>query len=204
MIHLSTLKINSEILINWMNVIRLNQDNNAQQYRILESFWESQIKSKSWLINVMKEISNHTIENVFIFGGWYGVLGTLLYEYFPSDIYSIDMDPDCKKIGEMLNPKVNFLVSSMENFTYNVSPSLVINTSTEHITQEIYNQWYRKIPSYTLVVLQGNNFYDCQEHVRCSSSLQDFKRMNPLSRYLYEGELDCTQFTRYMTIGYKE
>lgn len=198
------MNIAPETLISWMNTIR-NYSNTQYQYTILENFWESQIKSKLWLTTTLKNCISSTPENIFIFGGWFGVLGTLLCENFNmKEIYSIDKDPMCEVIGEKLNPKVKFLTSKMEEFIYPSVPFVVINTSIEHMTQDIYTQWYENIPSGTLVALQGNNFYECKGHIRCSNSITEFKIKNPLTNYLFEGELDCTQFTRFMTIGYKE
>jgi hypothetical protein len=53
------------------------------------------------------------------------------------------------------------------------------------------------------IILQGNNFFSCPEHIRCSTNLDDFNKKNPLEKVIYTGELNCVQFTRYMTIGYK-
>ena len=41
--------IRPERVVQWMNVLRSYQHDIPLQYRLLENFWESQIKSKVWL-----------------------------------------------------------------------------------------------------------------------------------------------------------
>jgi hypothetical protein len=194
--------ITNERFIRWMNVVRNTQG--QEQYRVLESFWESQITSKQWLIDVVTQQNILSCGPVYIFGGWFGVLAGMLKDVtkYTDRIYSIDIDPDAQRIGTLMNPDIHFITCDMADFSFPETPSLVINTSTEHITQEVFDGWRSKIPKFTTIVLQGNNFFSCNEHVRCSHDLHEFEMMNPLSSIQYEGELDCTQFTRYMIIGH--
>jgi hypothetical protein len=207
-IHSYTLNISSDDLITWMNVIRLQTG--KTQYRILENFWESQIKSKEWMIRELKNIvKNQHLETTYIFGGWFGMLGSLLFcNLNCGKIYSIDLDEECSIIGNLLNPKNIFITDDMKKFTYYENPSLIINTSTEHVTQNVYDEWYKNVPQQSLLVLQGNSFFESEEHVRCCDSIEKFKEMNPLSEYLYSGELLCPgpnqYYKRFMTIGYKK
>lgn len=190
-------------VVQWMNIVR--QTEGKQQYRILESFWNSQLTSKQWLIDTLNQKHIPVYGSVYIFGGWFGVLGGMVLDAFKhiKSVYSIDIDPDVKEIGEKLNPDVHFITSDMQNFIFEERPSLIINTSTEHINQDLYNNWLENTPKFVPIILQGNNYFSCKEHVRCSTDLEDFKKMNPLTSIKYEGELNCTQFTRYMTIGYR-
>lgn len=190
-------------VIQWMNVIR--QCEGKTQYRILESFWESQLTSKQWIVDTLKQKNILTNGHVYIFGGWFGVLGGMLLDEFTGirKVYSVDIDPAVKKLGEQLNPDVIFATSDMQEFTLDEQPALIINTSTEHITQSVYETWLQRIPKRVPIILQGNNYFSCEEHVRCSQGLNEFKKMNPLDSIIYEGQLDCKQFMRYMTIGYR-
>jgi hypothetical protein len=194
--------VSSARIIQWMNVIRATHGD--EQHRILESFWESQLTSKQWLIDTLNTLNMDCYKSVYVFGGWYGVLGGMLRDTHKHihAVYSIDLDANSKIIGEQMNPDVTFITADMKDFVFPETPSLVINTSTEHVAQHIFDAWAVQIPKLVPVVLQGNNFFSCTEHVRCSSTLEDFKKMNPLNVYKYAGELDCKQFTRYMTIGY--
>ena len=185
-----------------MNVVRTTSG--VEQYRILENFWESQISSKQWIVKTLRTQNVMPHNTVYIFGGWFGVLGGILLDNFPeiSKVYSIDIDPDAKRLGEKLNPDVVFLTDDMANFEFHSLPSLIINTSTEHVSQDIFDNWLSRVPKKVCIVLQGNNFFSCSEHVRCSNNIDEFKKMNPLDVTKYHGELDCKDFTRYMTIGY--
>lgn len=219
--------IPSSRIIAWMNVLRKYK--NDEQYRILETFWESQIRSKAWIVNALKELhTNYQVDlhgDAYVFGGWYGLMSAMLVDNFSvRKVYSIDCDPNCRFIGEELDnhestrPRINFLTSNMEDFIFEESstvenygphsviitskPAVIINTSTEHITDNIFDKWLDNMPSNVLIVLQGNNL-NIEEHIRCSNSLEEFKMKNKLDRVLWEGELDCRTFTRYMVIGYK-
>ena len=118
-------------------------------------------------------------------------------------IYSIDVDESTEAIGTQLNPDINFVIQDMKNFEFNELPGLIINTSTEHISQETYDIWFSKLPTMVPIILQGNNFFSCNEHIRCSQDLEQFKKDNYLDSFIFEGTLDCNEFNRYMTIGFK-
>lgn len=195
--------LNNARVIQWMNVVRETQG--EEQYRILESFWESQITSKQWIIDVLNDLNMSCHGCVYIFGGWFGVLGGMLRDTYKNinQVYSLDLNPEVKKIGERMNPDITFITGDMRETIFKEFPSLIINTSTEHISQETFNIWMNLMPKFVPIVLQGNNFFSCSEHIRCSENLFEFKKMNSLGVTKYEGELDCTQFNRYMTIGYK-
>jgi hypothetical protein len=193
--------INENRLIQWMNTIR--NHSGTIQYRILESFWGSQIRSKTWLIKMALE-KNILNGPIYIFGGWYGVLGGMIADNtIDEKIYSIDLDESTEAIGNQLNPDINFVIQDMKNFEFNEMPRLIINTSTEHISQETYDIWFSKLPATVPIILQGNNFFSCEEHIRCSSDLEQFKKDNYLDSFIFEGTLDCNEFNRYMTIGFK-
>jgi hypothetical protein len=190
-----------------MNVIRDTNDGN--QYRILENFWGSQINSKVWLLNVISNYLNDNISGtIYVFGGWYGILAQLLSDaYKKSTIISIDIDDRCEHYGNLLklpNDNIQFITTNMKDWNnYASDTKLVINTSTEHISQDTFDVWASRIPNNVMIALQGNDFYSCNEHIRCSNTLEDFKDMNPLDKYLLQGSLDCQTFTRWITLGYK-
>lgn len=209
---MKTISISPDRIIQWMNVIRSYQNEPVKQFRVLENFWESQIKSKVWLLeNIINFAPNKDIKCVYIFGGWYGILAQLLSDFYPdAKIFSIDQDPECEIIGKNLlvgDNNITFVTKKMEFYDgiENINPShiLVINTSIEHIDEHIFNMWFKIIPAKTTLVLQSNNFFDCEEHIRCSKSLEEFEKIGELSEILMTGSLDCKQFTRYMLIGRK-
>jgi hypothetical protein len=189
-----------------------------------DCFSRGQLKSKQWLV---QELSNtdRSLGTVFLCAGWYGTLATMLFEsnMFIEKIRSFDIDPSCAIIAETFNK--NFLVDDWKfkattkdihdidysNYTYNTkksdgelcelseSPTTVINTSCEHIKD--FPNWYKKLSEGTLVVLQSNNYFEIDDHVNCSSSLEEFSASAPMKNVLFEGELDLEKYTRFMKIG---
>lgn len=195
--------VSIETVIGWMNSIRNLTDYERQ--RALESFWDTQLLSKLWIIEKTKELKIDT-SNIYIFGGWTGVLSSLFLSYENINvnrIYSIDIDPWCKSIAESMcgfDNRFISITSDMKIFDYYEKPTLIINTSTEHVDQYTYDIWYSRIPKNSVVLIQGNNFFECEEHIRCSSNLENFKKINKVKNEIYSGELINTQYTRYMTL----
>jgi len=92
----------------------------------------------------------------------------------------------------------------MDEWEYDHAPTMVINTSCEHVDQETYDRWYDRIPTGTTVVLQGNDFFSCEEHIRCSRDLEEFESQSRLDNIQYAGcyRTDAgSGYTRFMLIG---
>jgi hypothetical protein len=206
--------VSTQAIARWFRLVRDTEP--EQRDRILECFWDTQLSAKAWLILELsnKKISDYHLaryNNVYIFGGWYGILASMMREtagFIIEHLYSIDIDPQCEAMVNRINYSylnVRSITSDMAEFTYpwEHPPTIVINTSTEHVEQGVYDTWYDKIPRDTIIVAQGNNYFDCSEHVRCSKSLNEFKIMNHVIEPLYEGELPNSQYTRYMCIWRK-
>lgn len=83
-----------------------------------------------------------------------------------------------------------------------LKPNTFINTSTEHIAN--FDDWYRNnIPFGSLVIVQGNNYHDLEEHVNTHESLRSFSDQCYMRKVMFEGELKLPEYTRYMKIGCK-
>lgn len=191
-----------------------------------DCFSRGQIKSKQWLVEKLKEI-DRDLGVVFLCAGWYATLATMIFESDISvdEIISFDIDPSTKEIANVFNKpwiingwkfkactqdiheirfdehiyeveKSNGTIETLWGY-----PNTIINTSTEHI--ENFQDWYNKIIPGQLVVLQNNNYFEIDEHVNCSETLEEFSKKVPMSNVLYEGELDLIQYKRFMKIGYK-
>ena len=192
----------------WMDAIRNSDDRS----RTLESFWGGQLESKTWLVESLqakaKTISN---ANVVIHGGWNGVLANMLFnsEIGIKHIISVDLDPACKEIASTVNKrqemegKFEAVTDDMCSYEYTNNPYFVINTSCEHITQEQYMQWLNNIPKGTKVVLQSNNYYELEEHINCSDTLDEFAKKSKLNVEVAK-ELQLTKYKRFMIIGTKD
>lgn len=192
---------------------------------LTDVFSKGQLESKKWLVNKILEL-NLELGTVFLCAGWYGILAAFLFEANVKlkKIRSFDINPECEQIADTFNKnwemdhwkfKASTLdILSMEYpltyITHNkqlVSSSLtdmpdtIINTSCEHIKD--FKIWYEKIPTGTLLVLQSNNFFEIAEHVNCSKSIEDFSRITPMAKVLYQGDLHLEKYTRFMKIGIK-
>ena len=189
-----------------------------------DCFSRGQLKSKIWLVDELQKI-NRSLGTVFLCAGWYGTLATMLFEsnLHISKIRSFDIDPSCADIAEVFNKswlvqdwkfkakKKNIFDIDYKNYNYQTinkegqlsnmsdSPTTVINTSCEHIPN--FSDWYEKLQSGTLVVLQTNNYFDIEEHINCKSSLKEFSDETPMKQVLFEGVLDLEKYKRFMKIG---
>jgi hypothetical protein len=201
--------INLEDIAFWMDAIR----NSENPYGTLESFWKGQLKSKEWLVNHLhKYISVEFPEiDVVIHGGWNGVLASLLYNsgIAVRNIRSIDIDINCEEIANTINKRQEMvglfkaITEDMCLYDYEYEPHIVINTSTEHITQEQYETWLDKVPANSLIVLQNNNYYDLDEHIRCFDSVDTFVKSSRLSTILEANTLNLPMYDRFLIIGHK-
>jgi hypothetical protein len=198
------MKFEEKDITDWMQGVRENPD-------MINAFWPSQIKSKIWLTDWVRQYLP-SAHKIVIFGAWYGVLADLLdIRLKQPRILCNDVDK-----GAMLwcSRKYAIHIGRMEEFKYETRVDLVINTVTEHLTQEIYDKWYDNIPKGTYFVIQGNNDYKEPDHVRAVQTLDEFNRINRVENTLhsdsiqYEGpwnhdENKPTYYERYMTIGFK-
>ena len=219
--------LSHERVIQWMNVIR--KTTGASQYRILENFWASQLNSKVWMVrNILKNL-NIGAGKIYIMGGWYGLSAQLLVDHIPNTIaVSIDADPQSKLYGTLLasntpsrdipagtlfslddfsdrygGESIKFIIGDMETYDKYDDAVLIVNTSVEHVEQHVFDSWIKNVPENVPVVLQGNNFFTCNDHIRCSTDIDEFKKMNPLGTIIFSDKLDCNDFYRFMTIGYR-
>lgn len=198
------MKVELEDVMFWMDAIR----NSENRYRTLESFWKGQLRSKVWLIqNLIKYTSNNP-SNIVIHGGWNGVLASLL---FNSDIAieritSVDIDPVCEQTAITINKRQEmegkFAAVTADMCTYNYNADIVINTSCEHVTQEQYEQWLTNVPNSALIVLQSNNYFELEEHIRCANNTEEFIQQSKLN-VLFVDELELPKYKRFMIIGRK-
>ena len=145
--------------------------------------------------------------DITIYGGWNGVLASLLFQSSidTNNIKSIDIDPNCKETANTVN-KIEEMNGRFEAITADMcdigsSADIIINTSCEHITQNQYNLWLNNLSTNSLIILQSNN-YNIPEHIRCHASLDEFKKESHL-KIIWEGEMPTQLYTRYMIIGFR-
>ena len=178
-----------------------------------DAFSSGQIGSKIWLCEQLENLFA-SIDNIWIYGGWYGLTGFLLKSRGKIEIKTIrsfDKDPSCEPIADMINENWvwrdwQFKAETKDVVLLNPSehrPDLIINTSTEHFDDLL---WWQKIPTGTVVALQGNNMPH-DDHVVHTANLEEFQTQFPLTDILYKGQLEFEypdwKFTRFMLIGVK-
>jgi hypothetical protein len=201
---MTSFKVNIDDVLFWMDAIR----NSTDRDRTLESFWKGQIRSKVWLIeNLKKHVGSSEGYRVAIYGGWNGVLASLLFnsDIAITHVTSVDMDPNCEEIANTINKphemKGTFHAVTADMCEYAVADAeIIINTSCEHITQEQYDQWLDMQPTGALIVLQSNDFFDCDEHIRCTTDLDEFVKISGIN-IMYKGEFQTPKYKRFMLIG---
>ncbi len=191
----------------WMDAIRNSDDRS----RTLDSFWGGQLQSKEWLIQALEKKSRIANARIVIFGGWNGVLASMLFnsDVGVKNITSVDIDPTCEEIARTMNKRQEMegkfvaVTEDMCNFYYHSKPDIVINTSCEHITKAKYKKWLRNVPKDCKIVLQSNDYKELDEHINCVSSLSEFKKTSGLDSIMEEGELQLQKYKRFMLIGHK-
>jgi len=199
-------KVKHETVASWMNYIRDNSWQGDEVNRFSECFWESQLDSKHEILKFFPEDEHGP---VYIFGGWFGILSQLLDdEFFLSRVYSIDIDSHCARVQNTYFSRSNIVpvTESMSLYQYPEVPSVVINTSTEHVDQNTYDMWWNNIPQDTWYMIQGNNLKDV-EHVRLHDTMEEFKAANHANQVTKESTIICQgpdgPFNRYTVIGVK-
>lgn len=195
-----------------------------------DAFSRGQVQSKIWLATELSKVKKE-FEMIYLLGGWYGQLLNYIsiagISY--NKARSIDIDSTACEISDKvfnLEHINEYKVKSVEldlddlewfkdgakypvkNFTHGkifhevTMPDLVINTSSEHMTDD----WFFKIKfkEYSpepLVVVQSNNLFDIPEHINCVHSIDHMKRKFPMQEIFYEGEIQLTGYKRFMLIG---
>jgi hypothetical protein len=187
---------------------------------------QGQIKSKMWILQELRKL-NLDLGVIFLCAGWYSTLATMLFEskIKVNKIRSFDIDESCVAISETFNKpwfvdnwKFKAITQDIMDIDYKThvwqswsnknnrmskpitdQPDTIINTSCEHIGN--FSEWYSKIPKGKLVVLQGNDYFELNEHINCSADQDSFSEKAPMADVLYLGTIDCDKYKRFMKIG---
>lgn len=199
------MKVEIEDVLFWMDAVRNSNDH----YRTLESFWKGQIRSKVWLTQELQGFVPVTPQKVVIYGGWNGVLASILFnsKLNIDHITSVDIDPNCQEVAYTVNKRQEILgrfsAVTADMCNYATEADIVINTSCEHITQHQYEKWIENQPSDATYVLQSNDYDSLNEHINCVYDLNEFTSKSMIKPY-YRGILDTPKYNRYMLIGKKK
>lgn len=176
------------------------------------AFNPKQIASKRWLVATLAEVLPKPDGPVWVLGAWHGVLGAMLLadeRLTIPQLVSLDIDPDCAPIAEILNHRhvaagrFRAITADMMGLDFERAeggaPGLVINTSCEHLDD--VPGWVESLPAGLPLLLQSNDYVREPDHRSCVPSLDAFKAQAGLSELLFAGALPSKNYTRFMLIG---
>lgn len=209
--------------------LRLLARPDAASVNLSHAFSQGQLDSKIWLVDTLLDLGLG-LGSVWNLCGWVGSLAYIMNTRREglglNSVRSFDIDPNCADLAEALNSQmlqdgwkfkaftadINSLdyqgfewtfwskVNNRMSHPIREAPDTVINTSCDHM---LSRSWFDLIPEGKLVVLQNNDWEENDQHTDTVDSIQSFRSMYPLSEYVFEGELDCKIYTRYMLVGRK-
>jgi hypothetical protein len=173
------------------------------------SYTPDLVFSKYWLMQELAKIQPE-ISVAYILGAWYCNLAVYLEKFQQpkvDKIINVETNKEFlstgKKILDQLGADgVEYMLQDANDLDYRQlnSQGVVINTSLNDIRGR---EWFDRIPSGTLVALQGRDQTDIQKFASADNIQQAF----PLSQVLYSGGLELqdpeTDYRRFMTIGIK-
>lgn len=163
----------------------------------VDAFSRFQIRSKITAANTLLA-TEAEFGDIWIMGGWVGVLPMLLTEkLYPNrynTIVSYDLDNIANLAGEKLVNSTRYSAEFKDIYAldYTNFSGTVVNTICEHLDR--FDIWQNQIPSNTLMLLQSNNMFGVvDDHVNCVSNMDDF-----VSR------LDCKEIIHKETSTYND
>ncbi|SFC70590.1 hypothetical protein SAMN05428997_11069 [Bosea sp. CRIB-10] len=176
------------------------------------AFNHKQIASKRWLVDSLAEVLPKPDGPVWVLGAWHGVLGAMLLaddRLTIPRVVSLDIDPDCAPIAEILNHRhvasgrFRAVTADMMGLDFERAeggqPGLVINTSCEHLDD--VPGWIAGLPAGLPLLLQSNDYFREPDHRSCVPALDAFKEQVGLSELWFSGALPSKNYTRFMLIG---
>jgi hypothetical protein len=177
------------------------------QADIGNAFNHKQVACKMWARDRLLESAGGVFGEIWIVGGWYGVLAGMLLEderFKIGRIENSDIDPEVGRIAETLNQahhaRFDAVTADMYALDYGGRrPDLVVNTSCEHIPD--LRAWLSRMARGQRVLLQSNDYFSEPTHIACVPSLQAFEELAGLSNVEFAGELPMKKYTRFMLIG---
>ena len=170
------------------------------------------------------------MSNVMVMAGWFGQLKSIFdkkLNYKKMRIIELDRSA-CEasdyifNLSELENYKVKSVNTNINELTLHKNgyewdvenfrdgtkysekflPDLIINTSAEHMTEEWFHQIrFKELENNPIVAIQSNNLFDLPEHINCVHSIDHMKKKFPMTKILFEGELQLKGYKRVMLIG---
>jgi hypothetical protein len=194
--YLSGFTVNASLLNNLSRI--------ADDVDIRDFVAKGQLASKLWASTMFNQHVKSS--RVAVCGGWYGLLPAILLHnnHEKRNIFtSIDIDANCAAIANSFNAEHyfsgEFYADTQDMYQLDYSNyDVIINTSCEHIAD--LTAWLATIPSGKRVMLQSNNFYECDQHINCVNSMSEFKSQIGPACVITTGTLVMPNYTRFMIL----
>ena len=188
-------------------------------YHFLDSFSQSQVESKSWLVDSLSIITDELWPNprkigyrIQLFGGWNGILITRLLtqnNFHIKRIHNIDLDENSIRVFRRYREFTND--NRLETTCGDVRTphrwdkdiDIVIDTSSEHMPnlQEIIKD--KQYKPECIFALQSNNMFHVEDHINCVNNEDELVEKSGISKIMYKGSLNMPNgYKRFMVIGY--
>lgn len=185
------------------NVLRTIKEKPDYSLDIIDSFSDNQYKSKTKLLESIKNIIHKDLE-VAILGCWYGSILMPNLSPYVKKITAVDLDDNVVRIGKngFFKHYDNISWSTGDVFTKELhykNIGLVINTSCEHMRP--MKEWpFWNNNCYFAVT--SNNMDQIDGHINCVYSLEEFKSQMPENSIIIDQfEISDERGTRYIIVG---
>jgi len=183
----------------------------------LTSFSHGQIHSKIWLCDNLEPYLTKNC-NILILGGWYNVLGFMLFvrNNDINKITTIDIDKKVKPIADKISDAWIYY-DKVENITLDVDTltstdyekyDVIINCSLEHMNTN--SIWFDNIPNNKLICLQSSDVLIKEDPWLITNPIinleyftQKYKIQNQYFIDEKQIKIDNYGYKRFMLIGLK-
>lgn len=95
--------------------------NRFEGQALTDAFSRGQLRSKTWLVDIVNALEVDLGDTIYVCAGWYGVLSALLFERTDAKtIYSFDIDPSTDNPADTLNKEYIMDNMRFKSFVYDV------------------------------------------------------------------------------------
>lgn len=216
------LKFTPKTANNWARAWQETQRERPWAFpRVIDSFTESQVVGKLWLVKEVKKLKIKP-DNVALIGGWYAHFATsVLIEDLNCDtVTNFEIDHDSHFISFKFNRRYkeekryrsirrNVLIQSLKGVetwegtkTKESQWDVIVNTSCEHM----FPMWkFRKLNPQledSLYILQSTDATQYEDHINCVKSVEELADQARIKDIKYSGSKKLPNgMTRFMVIG---
>lgn len=188
------------------DVLRRGVSTGLNVFDFANSFSQTQLDSKKWLVEELSKVSFKKQPTILILGGWYGsYLVPLLRQHVkPDHIYFNDIDRVCLDVAKELHIRykedrsISFHHFDATTMFHHFDADIVINTSCEHMEQ--YEEMLKEGQD-TLFVLQSCDEESDPGHVNVSKTTQEFLQKVGLTRVYTQSRKNLGHKNRFLIIG---